>query len=138
MTTSSFNSSSFFNLCFSFSSIFVALLHRDLTNKIQQQTRQTTEIKSFVIEERVYLRTNNIYIKQRSKKLNNKSIKSFKIKRNIKKLSYKLNLFKKMQIHSIFHAFMLQCCNQFISLQITETFVKFNEEYKVENILKNE
>jgi len=113
-------------------------LHRDLTNKIQQQTRQTTEIKSFVIEERVYLRTNNIYIKQRSKKLNNKSIKSFKIKRNIKKLSYKLNLFKKMQIHSIFHAFMLQCCNQFISLQITETFVKFNEEYKVENILKNE
>jgi len=111
-------------------------LHRDLTNKIQQQTRQTTEIKSFVIEERVYLRTNNIHIKQRSKKLNNKSIKSFKIKRNIKRLSYKLDLFKKMQIHSIFHAFMLQCCNQFISLQITETFVKFNEEYKVENILK--
>jgi sulfur carrier protein ThiS len=41
-----------------------------------------------------------------------------------------------MWIHSIFHAFMLQCYNQFIPLQITETFVELNEEYKVKNILK--
>ncbi len=91
-------------------------LHKDLANKIQQQIEQTTEIKSFVIEEKVYLRTNNIHVKQRSKKLNNKSIKSFEIKRNIKRLSYELNLLRKMQIHSVFHAFMLQHCNQFISL----------------------
>jgi len=71
-------------------------LHRDLTNRIQQQTEQTTEVKPFVIEERVYLRTDNIHVKQRSKKLNNKSIEPFKIKRNIKKLSYKLDLLKKM------------------------------------------
>jgi len=38
-------------------------LHRDLTNRIQQQTKQTTEIKPFVVEERVYLRMNNIHIK---------------------------------------------------------------------------
>jgi len=112
-------------------------LHRDLANRIQQQSEQTTKIKSFVIEERVYLRTNNIHVKQRSKKLNNKSIKLFEIKRNIKKLSYKLDLLKKMQIHSIFHASMLQCCNQFISLQITETSVELDKEYQVENILKN-
>jgi len=105
-------------------------------NRIQQQSRQTTEIKPFVIEERVYLRTNNIHIKQRSKKLNNKSIELFKIKRNIKKLSYKLDLLKEMRIHSVFHAFMLQCCNQFIPLQITETFVKSDKEYQVENILE--
>ncbi len=111
-------------------------LHRDLMNRIQQQSRQTTEIKPFVIEERVYLRTNNIYVKQRSKKLNNKSIELFKIKRNIKKLSYKLDLLKEMRIHSVFHAFMLQCCNQFIPLQITETFVKSDKEYQVENILE--
>ena len=105
-------------------------------NRIQQQTEQTTEVKSFVVEERVYLRTNNICVKQRSKKLNNKSIKLFKIKRNIKKLSYELDLFNKMQIHSVFHVFMLQCCNQFITLQIIETFVEFNEKYQVENILE--
>ncbi len=91
--------------------IKIKKLHRDLTNRIQQQSRQTTKIKPFVIEERVYLRTNNIHVKQRSKKLNNKSIKPFEIKRNIKELSYKLDLPEEMQIHSIFHVFMLQCCN---------------------------
>jgi len=82
-------------------------LHRDLMNRIQQQTEQMTEIKSFEVEEKVYLKMNNICVKQRSKKLNNKSIEPFEIKRNIKKLSYKLNLLKKMQIHSVFHVFML-------------------------------
>ncbi len=43
---------------------------------------------------------------------------------------------KKMWIHLIFHAFMLQCCNQFIPLQIIETSVELNEKYQVENILK--
>ena len=75
-------------------------------------------------------------MKIKSKKLNNKSIESFKIVRNIKRLSYELDLFKKMQIHLIFHAFMLQHCNQTISLQITETFVELNEEYEIENILE--
>jgi len=111
-------------------------LHRDLTNRIQQQTEQTTKVKPFVIEERVYLRTNNIHVKQRSKKLNNKSIKLFKIKRNIKGLSYELDLLKKMQIHSVFHVFMLQCCNQFIPLQTIKTSVKSDKEYQVENILE--
>jgi len=91
-----------------------------------------------VIEERVYLRTNNIHVKQRSKKLNNKSIEPFKIKRNIKGLSYKLDLLKKMRIHLIFHAFMLQCCNQFIPLQTIKTFVESDKEYQVENILEKQ
>jgi len=111
-------------------------LHKDLTNRIQQQKRQTTEVKPFVVEEKVYLKTDNIHIKQRSKKLNNKSIKPFEVKRNIKRLSYKLDLLKEMQIHSVFHVFMLQCCNQFISLQFIEMSVKLDKEYQVENILK--
>jgi len=113
-------------------------LHKDLTNRIQQQKKQTTEIKPFMIEEKVYLRTDNIHVKQRSKKLNNKSIKPFKVKRNIKRLSYKLDLLKEMQIHSVFHVFMLQCCNQFIPLQIIETSVESDKEYQVENILKKQ
>jgi len=98
--------------------------------------RQTTEVKPFEVEERVYLRTNNIHVKQRSKKLNNKSIKPFKIKRNIRGLSYELDLLKKMQIHSVFHVFMLQCCNQFIPLQTIKMSVELNEEYEVEDILE--
>jgi len=49
-----------------------------------------------MIEEKVYLRTDNIHIKQRSKKLNNKSIEPFEVKRNIKRLSYELDLLKEM------------------------------------------
>jgi len=111
-------------------------LHKDLTNRIQQQSEQTTEIKPFVVEERVYLRTNNVHVKQQSKKLNNKSIEPFKVKRNIKGLSYELDLLKEMWIHSVFHTFMLQCCNQFIPLQTTETSVEPDKEYQVENILE--
>ncbi len=111
-------------------------LHKNLMSRIQEQSRRTTEIKPFEVEERVYLRMNNIHVKQRSKKLNNKSIKLFKIKRNIKGLSYELGLSKKMWIHSVFHAFMLQCCNQFIPLQTIKTSVKLNEKYQVENILE--
>jgi len=111
-------------------------LHRDLADRIQQQTEWMTEVKPFEVEKRVYLRTNNICVKQRSKKLNNKSIELFKVKRNIKGLSYELDLLKKMRIHSVFHAFMLQCCNQFIPLQIIKTSVELNEKYQVENILE--
>ncbi len=68
--------------------------------------------------------------------MNNKSIKLFEIKKNIKRLSYKLDLLKKMWIHSVFHVFMLQCCNQFIPLQIIEMSVELNKEYQVENILE--
>jgi len=111
-------------------------LHKDLANRIQQQTGRTTEVKPFKVEERVYLRTNNIHVKRRSKKLNNKSIEPFKVRRNIKGISYELDLPKKMQIHSVFHASMLQCCNQFIPLQTTETSVEPDKEYQVENILE--
>ncbi len=111
-------------------------LHKNLMNRIQQQTGQMTEVKPFKVEEKVYLRTNNIHVKWRSKKLNNKSIKLFKVKRNIKGLSYELDLLKKMWIHSVFHTFMLQCCNQFISLQTIKTSVEPDEEYQVENILE--
>jgi hypothetical protein len=84
---------------------------------------------------RVYLRTDNIHVKQRSKKLDNKSIEPFEVKRNIKGLSYELDLPKEMRIHPVFHASMLQCCNQSIPLQTIETPVEPDEEYQVENIL---
>jgi len=60
------------------------------------------------------------------------------IVKNIKKMNYELNLFKKIQIHLIFHTSMLQHCNQTISLQINETSVELDKEYKIENIFKKE
>ena len=92
-------------------------------------------VTSYKVDERVYLWTNNIKIKRASKKLDHWSIESFMIKRNIKNLSYELDLSVNMRIHSVFHAFMLQSCNQFIPLQTQSTSIKSDEEYEVERIL---
>ena len=70
-----------------------------------------------------------------SKKLDHQSIEPFMIKRNIKDLSYELDLSVNMRIHSVFHAFMLQSCNQFILLQTQPTLIESDEEYEVERIL---
>ena len=67
-------------------------LHTDLIKRIEEQKEWTTEIKSFEVDKKVYLWMNNIQTKKKSKKLMNKSIESFMIKRNIKKLSYELDL----------------------------------------------
>jgi len=111
-------------------------LHQDLTERLERQIEKKIKMKSFQIKERIYFWMNNIQTKTKSKKLNSKSIESFRIVRDIKKLNYELDLLNKMWIHSVFHAFMLQHCNQIILLQITETSVEFNKEYEVENILE--
>ena len=92
-------------------------------------------VTSYKIGEKIYLWTDNIKIKWVSKKLDHQSIESFMIKRNIKNLSYELDLSVNMRIHSVFHAFMLQLCDQFILLQIKPTSVESDEEYDVERIL---
>jgi len=46
-------------------------------------------------------------MKIKSKKLNSKSIESFKIVRNIRKVSYELNLFKKMLRSDVLAAFIV-------------------------------
>ena len=81
-------------------------LHEDLNKQLQAQHRKLIIIKSYKIKEKMYLQINNIKIKQKSKKLNYKSIKLFTILKNIKDLSYKLNLSTKIKIHSVFYAFM--------------------------------
>jgi len=104
--------------------------------RLEEQKEKKTEFESFWVEKKIYFQMNNIQMKIKSKKLNNKSIESFKIVRDIKKISYELNLFKEMWIHLIFYAFMLQHCNQIISSQIIKMSVEFNKEYEIKNILE--
>ena len=111
-------------------------LHKNLNRWLQTQCKRSIMIKLFEMKEKVYLQINNIKTKQKNKKLNHKNIESFKILRNIKDLSYKLKLSMKIKIHSVFYAFMLQWCNQDLSIQIIETLIEFNNEYKVEIILE--
>ncbi len=67
-------------------------LYTDLMKRIEGQKKWITEIKLYEIDEKVYLWMNNMQMKKKSKKLMNKNIESFMIKRNIKKLSYELDL----------------------------------------------
>ena len=110
-------------------------LHQDLVQTLQAQSGRTTMVTPYRVGERVYLWTDNIKIKRVSKKLDHQSIGPFMIKRNIKDLSYELDLSVDMRIHSVFHAFMLQPCDQSIPLQTKPTPVESDEEYEVERIL---
>ena len=110
-------------------------LHQDLVQMLQTQSERITTVTPYRIGEKIYLQTDNIRIKWVSKKLNHWSIEPFMIKRNIKNLSYELDLLVNMKIHSVFHAFMLQLCNQFIQFQTKLTLIESDEEYEVEGIL---
>jgi len=67
-------------------------------------------------EDKVYLYTDHIKIKQLSKKLDHKKIELFKIEKNVKNISCKLKLFKVIRIHLIFHVTLLELCCSNISL----------------------
>ena len=67
--------------------------------------------------------------------MDHQSIGPFMIKRNIKDLSYELDLSMDMRIHPVFHASMLQSCDQFIPLQTQPTLIEPDKEYEVERIL---
>jgi hypothetical protein len=56
----------------------------------------------------VYLLRRNIKTIRPSNKLNHKKFGPFKVKRNIKNISYKLYLPPTIRIHSIFHIFLLE------------------------------
>jgi hypothetical protein len=56
----------------------------------------------------VYLLRRNIKIIKPSNKLDHKKFGPFKIKRNIKDISYKLHLLLTIRIHSIFHISLLK------------------------------
>ena len=60
-------------------------------------------------ENKVYLLQKNIETTRSSNKLNHVKIRSFKIIRNIKEVSFELKLLKDMQQkHSIFHVSLLE------------------------------
>jgi hypothetical protein len=59
----------------------------------------------------VYLLRRNIKTTRLSDKLDHKKFGLFKIKRNIKNISYELYLLLTMRIHSIFHISLLELAN---------------------------
>jgi hypothetical protein len=62
----------------------------------------------FKKEDLVYLLRRNIKITRPSDKFNHKKFGPFKVKRNIKDISYKLYLLPTIKIYPIFHIFLLE------------------------------
>jgi hypothetical protein len=59
----------------------------------------------------VYLLRRNIKIIRPSNKLDHKKFGSFKVKRNIKDISYELYFLPTIKIYPIFHIFLLELAN---------------------------
>ena len=92
------------------------MLHKELQKNIQFFTKRFAlyinkrRNKNFILKEKnkVYLLKQNIKTKKLSNKLNHIKLKSFKILKTKKSVNFKLNLLTFMQIHSIFHIFLLK------------------------------
>ena len=76
--------------------------------------------------DKVYLLWKNIETTRLSSKLNHVKIKSFKIIKNIKEVSFELKLFKDMQQkYSIFHVLLLKSASDNVSVlkQVSDNYL---------------
>ena len=95
------------------------LLHKELQKNIQFLVKRSAlyvnkkRDKDFTLkeEDKVYLLRRNIKTKRLNNKLDHIKLKSFKILKTKKLINFKLNLSAFMQIHSIFHIFLLKSAN---------------------------
>ena len=92
-------------------------------------------------KDKVYLLQKNIETTRSSNKLNHVKIRSFRIIRNIKEVSFKLELPEGMQWkHSVFHISLLKPAsdNMPVLKQVLNNYLMEQEsQYKVEKILKH-
>jgi hypothetical protein len=86
----------------------------------------------------IYLLRRNVKITRPSDKLNHKKFGPFKIKRNIKNISYELYLPPTIRIHFIFHISLLEPANPDTPIDpVPEIYSDLQEKiYTVEKILK--
>jgi len=107
-------------------------LHEEISQEIQFITKKIkiyynkTRFKDITLKKnKVYLFTRNIATKRPSKKLNYKKIKLFKIKRNIKGISFKLDLLKIIKIYLIFYVSFLKLVNnKTLIIKISKKYIK--------------
>ena len=82
-------------------------------------------------KDKVYLLQKNIETTRSSSKLNHVKIRSFKIIRNIREVSFKLKLSKEMQQkHSVFHVSLLESVsdNMLILRQVSDNYLIKQED----------
>ena len=125
------------------------MLHKELKQDIKflshrsafYHNQHRSEESMLKKRDKVYLLQKNIETTRSSNKLNHVKIRPFRIIRNIKEVSFKLELLKDMQQkHSVFHVSLLESASDNISIleQVPDNYLIEQEDwYKVESILKN-
>jgi len=102
--------------------------------------QQHQEAPEFKKGDKVYLLRKNIKTQRPSNKLDFKKIGPFEIKEQIGKMNYKLRLPENMQIHPVFHVFLLEPAPTHATV-ITETEEilpenpEADQEYEAKKIL---
>ena len=90
---------------------------------------------------RVYLLWKNIKTTRSNSKLDHVKIKSFRIIRSIKEISFKLKLLEEMlRKHSVFHIFLLKSVSAEVSelTKVSDNYlIKQEEWYEVQRILRH-
>ena len=103
--------------------------------------KHCTEVSILKKRDKVYLLQKNIEITRSSSKLNYVKIESFKIIRNIREVSFKLELSERMQQkHSVFYISLLKSAsdNMLVLRYISDNYlIKQEDWYKVKKILRH-
>ena len=101
--------------------------------KIKNQKFEKERI--FKKENKVYLQTKNLNMKNKIKKLKHMTESFFKIIRNIQNTAYKLNI-SNFRIHNVFNALLLNKIDESVFLTKTLKIKAREKDYEVREILR--
>src|SRR5204863_3541263 len=89
------------------------------------------------MKQKIYLSQENFKIKQFCEKLNYQKMKAFKIKQQIKSVTFELELLKHSKVHLIVHVALLKSASENTRLMKIMNVKKYeNQNYVVKKILE--
>ena len=103
--------------------------------KEKMRSRKSEKEKIFKKEDKVYLQIRNLNLKEEIKKLKHTAKESFRMIRNIRNTTYKLEI-SKFKIHNVFSASLLNKADLSTSLTRTLRIKTRQKEYEINEILR--
>ena len=98
---------------------------------------QHENIFTFKTKQKIYLSQENFKTKQLCEKLNYQKMRAFKIKQQIRLVTFELELSEHFKAHLIVHAALLESASDKVKLTKIMNVEKYeNQNYVVEKILK--
>ena len=112
----------------------IAQSQLSLSRSRHKVTKKAPQLKE---GDKVYLLTKNLKTKRKTKKLDHVKVGPFLIAERKGPTNYRLELPKDARIHPVFHISMLEPADPDTTLQTTFHFQPQEEEFEVEEIIKN-